>query len=61
VELVVRDDGRGFDPDEVPSGHLGLAIMHERAESVGALLDIDSEPGRGTTVVLRYARPMGAT
>lgn len=61
VELRVVDDGRGFDLADVPSGHLGLAIMHERAESVGALLEIDSEPGRGTSVVLRYARSMSAT
>jgi signal transduction histidine kinase len=58
VELRVVDDGHGFDPAEVPSGHLGLAIMHERAASVGALLDIVSQPGRGTSVVLRYARRM---
>jgi signal transduction histidine kinase len=58
VELRVVDDGHGFDPAEVPSGHLGLAIMHERAASVGALLDIVSQTGRGTSVVLRYARRM---
>ena len=57
VELVVADDGRGFDDSGVPSGHLGLAIMHERAASIGATLDVDAEPGHGTTVVLRYRRP----
>jgi hypothetical protein len=31
LELEVADDGRGFDPEAVPTGHFGLAIMRERA------------------------------
>ena len=50
VSLRVRDDGRGFDPGEVGPDSMGLRIMRERLDSVGASLDIDSEPGRGTTV-----------
>lgn len=57
VELCIVDDGRGFDPDAIPSGHLGLAIMQERAKSIGALLEIESGVGAGTTVRLRYDRP----
>lgn len=49
----VRDDGVGFDavgaPDET---HVGLRIMAERAERIGATLDCYSTPGRGTSVVL---------
>jgi signal transduction histidine kinase len=57
VRLAVRDDGRGFDPGEVPSGHFGVAIMRERAEAVGADVAVESCPGTGTTVRLRwYAR-----
>ena len=56
VELRVADDGRGFDPDAVPKGHLGLAIMRERAESVGATVQCRSSPGQGTEIRLRYAR-----
>jgi len=51
LHVVVRDDGRGFDPSapEEP-GHLGLRAMRERAELVGGRLRIESGPGRGTTV-----------
>lgn len=48
----VEDDGRGFDPAAVPpdSVHVGLGIMRERAERVGAQVCIESSPGRGTRV-----------
>ena len=44
--LSISDDGRGFDPAQVPHDHLGLGIMQERAEAIGATLTIDSQPGR---------------
>ena len=50
VELIIRDDGRGFDVDSVPPGHFGLGIMQERAASIGTVLEVDSEPGGGTEV-----------
>jgi signal transduction histidine kinase len=52
VELVISDDGRGFDPDDAPPEHMGLGIMRERAEAVGAQLGIVSQPGRGTQVTV---------
>ncbi|RME81634.1 MAG: HAMP domain-containing protein [Caldilineae bacterium] len=56
--VVVEDDGRGFDPGGVVGGaHLGLAGMRERAEQLGGDLVVESEPGGGTTVVLRV--PLG--
>jgi signal transduction histidine kinase len=48
--LSIRDDGTGFDPGHVSPDHLGLGIMRERAEAVGAALTIESEPGRGTEI-----------
>ncbi|KPL80588.1 hypothetical protein ADN00_01735 [Ornatilinea apprima] len=50
--LEVRDDGRGFEPDEVrlALGH-GLPNMQTRARNVGGDVDISSEPGEGTTVL----------
>jgi two-component system, NarL family, nitrate/nitrite sensor histidine kinase NarX len=49
----VRDNGKGFDPDAVPSDlHVGLRIMRERAHRIGGSLDIQSEPGHGSEVVL---------
>jgi two-component system nitrate/nitrite sensor histidine kinase NarX len=50
VELVICDDGRGFDPSVVPLGRLGLGIIRERAQAIGATLDIDTKPGCGTQI-----------
>jgi len=53
LTVVVRDDGQGFEapahPNELAAkGHFGLMGMHERAELIGATLDIASTPGSGT-------------
>jgi signal transduction histidine kinase len=51
--VLVADDGRGFDPTAAPRpGHHGLANMRARAAELGATLDLDSNPGGGTTVRL---------
>ncbi|MBL8165852.1 MAG: GAF domain-containing protein, partial [Anaerolineae bacterium] len=52
--LRIQDNGRGFDPQKVASGHLGLLIMQERAADAGAKLTVHSEPGKGTEVVLTW-------
>jgi PAS domain S-box-containing protein len=52
VVLQIADNGDGFDEDSVPSGHLGLQIMRERAEAVGAVLEIDGRSMDGTTVTV---------
>ena len=44
VRLVIEDNGSGFDPATAGAGQLGLGIMRERAESVGATLELDSKP-----------------
>jgi len=50
--LAVGDDGVGFDPTRPREGRsLGLASMRERLHLVGGTLDVESSPGRGTTVV----------
>ena len=48
VRLTVADNGAGFDPSTVTADHLGLRIMRERAEAIGAKLSVYSEPGEGT-------------
>ena len=50
IKLVVRDNGRGFDVDNIPPDHLGVGIMRERAEAAGALVRISSTIGEGTEV-----------
>lgn len=56
VELRVCDDGRGFDLQAAPSDRLGLGIMRERAQTIGATLTIDSQPGCGTQMVVVWQR-----
>jgi signal transduction histidine kinase len=50
VTLQVSDDGRGFDPHNLPPDRLGLEIIRERAQAIGAALRIESKPDKGTTV-----------
>jgi two-component system nitrate/nitrite sensor histidine kinase NarX len=57
IELSIRDDGQGFDPEQTISGHYGLSMMHERAEGVGARLSITSQPGHGTQFTIHWTQP----
>jgi signal transduction histidine kinase len=54
VQATVRDDGVGFDVDEVARspGHVGLTTMRDRAETLGGRFEVQSEPGRGSTVTI---------
>jgi nitrate/nitrite-specific signal transduction histidine kinase len=57
ILLQVQDDGRGFNPGNVPSNHLGLGIMQERAAAIGARLEIESEVGLGTEIRVLWKAP----
>jgi signal transduction histidine kinase len=50
IQIVIKDNGTGFDLTRTPEGHFGLEIMRERAESVGGTVEIDSRLGAGTRV-----------
>ena len=54
VRLLVRDDGRGFDPQAPVSAapRFGLSTMRERAAQIGADFRIESTQGKGTEVVV---------
>jgi nitrate/nitrite-specific signal transduction histidine kinase len=54
MNLLIKDDGLGFEPDSIQPGHLGISIMHERASSIGASLKVESQVGQGTTVELDW-------
>jgi two-component system nitrate/nitrite sensor histidine kinase NarX len=59
----VSDDGRGFDPSlRIPSDHRGIANMRERAARLGAALEVVSQDGAGTRIILslplRPGRPL---
>jgi signal transduction histidine kinase len=49
LDVLVSDDGSGFDPDAERTG-FGLTGMRERVELVGGQLQIESKPGSGTRV-----------
>jgi signal transduction histidine kinase len=55
VELVIEDNGRGFDPRSVPTAEdgetgFGITSMKERTELSGGSFSIESKKGAGTTV-----------
>jgi signal transduction histidine kinase len=51
VRLTVKDDGKGFAVEQgSPTGHFGLLDMRERAQSMGSLLVIESQPGHGACI-----------
>lgn len=55
--LLVEDDGQGFASPKRnghPGEHIGLSIMQERARRLGGELRVESEPGEGTRVELRF-------
>jgi signal transduction histidine kinase len=65
LKLFIRDDGQGFrsrNLSELPSKHLGIEGMRQRAIILGGALDIKSEPNKGTLIEVRLpvARSQGA-
>jgi two-component system, NarL family, nitrate/nitrite sensor histidine kinase NarX len=62
IVLAVEDDGIGFDPACAPSDdrpHFGIKIMHARASRLGGAVQIDSAPGMGVRVTLRWEPSLG--
>jgi two-component system, NarL family, nitrate/nitrite sensor histidine kinase NarX len=60
ASFTVEDDGCGFNPSDVRGEHhLGLTIMRIRAERSGGQVTIDSAPGAGTRVIIRF--PLNTT
>ena len=60
LELTVTDDGTGFDVDKMRGDNrgIGLVSMEERANLAGGMMQIVSQPGKGTTICVRV--PAGA-
>ena len=57
VQVVVEDDGAGFDPAATRENALGLAGMRERVALAGGKLRVESTPGGGTTLVAEVPIP----
>jgi len=60
LTLEVIDDGCGFSTEDLrrrqQNGHVGLSLLQERVAEAGAVISIDSAPGRGTTIKLQLAK-----
>ena len=55
VQLVIQDDGKGFDADAgEPEGHYGLTMMRERAQVAGGTFDLVSARGHGSIITVRF-------
>ena len=55
---TIRDDGVGFDTDRSNGGRMGVrSSIHDRMTSVGGVANIESAPGKGTTVTLQWPGP----
>lgn len=55
-KVTVADDGRGFDVSAVNARRLGIRVsLRKRVESVGGTAEIESAPGRGTTVTVAWS------
>ncbi len=52
LTLAVQDNGLGFDPQSIPSGHYGLLGIRERIRLIGGQLTLDSAPGKGTILIV---------
>jgi two-component system nitrate/nitrite sensor histidine kinase NarX len=58
VQLSIIDDGQGFDLNDVPPEHMGLDIMRERADAIGAAVTVSSRPGAGTSIAVAWPIPL---
>lgn len=55
LKVIVEDDGSGFDPDDqlVRQQGMGLSGIEERASAIGGAVEVESTPGKGTTLFVR--------
>ncbi len=65
VTLDIVDDGQGFDPRSAAAaggdGGFGLPAMRSRAETLGGLFTVESDPGQGTAVAVTLPLPLEAS
>ena len=56
IYLSIEDDGVGFDVTQTSSQGIGLGLMKYRARAIGGALDITSNPGTGTEILIKFPR-----
>jgi signal transduction histidine kinase len=55
IVLTLKDNGVGFDASAPgPEGHFGMAMMRQRAQLGGGRFDVESAPGQGATITVRF-------
>jgi signal transduction histidine kinase len=59
VVVRISDDGRGFQPNSTRPDQLGVNIMRERAQSIGATFELTSQAGNGTQILVAWATTAG--
>ncbi len=52
LNILVEDDGKGFDTAAIADGGIGLQRISTRVKHLGGSMDVDSSPGNGTTVII---------
>jgi signal transduction histidine kinase len=59
IVLGLKDNGVGFDTDAPgPEGHFGMAMMRERAQVGGGRFEVESAPGEGATITVRFPKSL---
>lgn len=56
LTLSIEDNGCGFDPNNIAPGCLGISILKERAQSIGAEFYLNSHAGQGTEIKVKWAK-----
>lgn len=54
VTVCISDNGKGFDPGQIPANHFGTTIMADRAQILDGRLQVDAAPGAGATITLSF-------
>jgi signal transduction histidine kinase len=59
IVLSLKDNGVGFDTSAPgPEGHFGMAMMRERAQVGGGRFEVESAPGEGATITVRFPKSL---
>jgi signal transduction histidine kinase len=59
IVLSLKDNGVGFDTEAPgPEGHFGMAMMRERAQVGGGRFEVESAPGKGATITVRFPKSL---
>jgi signal transduction histidine kinase len=61
IELTIADDGRGFEATQIPPDRLGLGIIRERTQAIGANLELQTQPGQGTRITVVWKAEASAS